>query len=215
MYKVVLFDLDGTIIDSSLGVTNSVKYALSKFGIEVKDQSELLSYMGPPLVYSFKTFHGLTEEEAKKAVSYYRETYPVKGIFENTLYPGMDEVLKELKNQGFQIGLATSKPEKFAKIILEKLGIDQYFDKICGASLDGTRSEKIDVMKYVLQELKISNNKEVLMVGDRMYDINSSNELGIDSVGVLFGFGSLEEFQKAGATYIVEHALEILNIVKK
>ena len=215
MYKIVLFDLDGTIIDSSLGVTNSVKYALSKLNIEVKSNQELLSYMGPPLLYSFQTFHGLTKEEAEKAIGYYRETYKKKGIFENTVYPGIEELLVKLKEQGFVIGLATSKPEKFAEIILEKLGIAKYFDKICGASLDQSRSEKIDVMKYVLEKLGVTNNKEVLMVGDRMYDINASNALGIDSVGVLFGFGSYEEFEKARATYIVNNALEILNIVKK
>ena len=215
MYKIILFDLDGTIIDSSLGVTNSVKYALSKLNIEVKSNQELLSYMGPPLLYSFQTFHGLTKEEAEKAIGYYRETYKEKGIFENTVYPGIEELLVKLKEQGFVIGLATSKPEKFAEIILEKLGIAKYFDKICGASLDQSRSEKIDVMKYVLEKLDVTNNKEVLMVGDRMYDINASNALGIDSVGVLFGFGSYEEFEKARATYIVNNALEILNIVKK
>ena len=215
MYKIILFDLDGTIIDSSLGVTNSVKYALSKLNIEVKNNQELLSYMGPPLLYSFQTFHGLSKEEAEIAIGYYRETYKKIGIFENTVYPGILELLTKLKEQGFIIGLATSKPEKFAEIILEKLGIDKYFDKICGASLDQSRSEKIDVMKYVLEELGVTNHKEVLMIGDRMYDINASNELGIDSVGVLFGFGSYEEFEASGATYIVNNALEILNILEK
>ena len=215
MYKIILFDLDGTIIDSSLGVTNSVKYALSKFNIEVKNNQELLSYMGPPLLYSFQTFHGLSKEDAEIAIGYYRETYKEKGIFENTVYPGILELLVKLKEQGFKIGLATSKPEKFAEIILDRLGISKYFDEICGASLDQSRSEKIDVMKYVLNKLEVTNHNEVLMVGDRMYDINASNELGIDSVGVLFGFGSYEEFKKARATYIVNNALEILNIVKK
>ena len=215
MYKIILFDLDGTIIDSSLGVTNSVKYALSKFNIEVKNNQELLSYMGPPLLYSFQTFHGLSKEDAETAIGYYRETYKEKGIFENAVYPGILELLVKLKEQGFKIGLATSKPEKFAEIILDKLGISKYFDEICGASLDQSRSEKIDVMKYVLNKLEVTNHNEVLMVGDRMYDINASNELGIDSVGVLFGFGSYEEFEKARATYIVNNALEILNIVKK
>ena len=214
MYKVILFDLDGTIIDSSLGVTNSVKYALSKFNIEVKENSELLSYLGPPLIYSFQTFHGLSYSDAERAVEYYRSTYPVKGIFENRVYPGIEELLKTLKDMGYIISLATSKPEKYAKIILEDLDLAKYFDKFCGATLDGKINEKIDVMKYTLESLGVKDYKTVLMIGDRKYDINASNELGIDSVGVLYGFGNREEFEASNAKYIVENALDILEIVK-
>ena len=214
MYKVILFDLDGTIIDSSLGVTNSVKYALSKFNIEVKENSELLSYLGPPLIYSFQTFHNLSYDDATKAVEYYRETYQLKGIYENRVYPGIEELLKTLKEKGYIISLATSKPEKYAEKILNYLDLSRYFDKFCGASLDGKINEKIDVMKYTLESLGVTDYKTVLMIGDRKYDINASNELGIDCVGVLYGFGSKEEFIKAKAKYIVENALDILNIVK-
>ncbi|HIS62752.1 MAG TPA: HAD family hydrolase [Candidatus Scybalomonas excrementigallinarum] len=211
--QYILFDLDGTITDSGLGITKSVQYALRAMGIEEENLEALKVFIGPPLKESFMEFYHMTEEDAKKAVEKYREYYKEKGIFENQLYDGIIELLKDLKQEKKTILLATSKPEVFANQILEYFNIRQYFDYVAGAELHGPRNEKLDVMKYAMELAGIEDVKKAIMIGDRKFDMESAKELGMEGIGVLFGFGDKEELQKAGATYLVEVPSEIKELV--
>ena len=142
MYNIILFDLDGTISDPGIGITNSVAYALEKFNIKVKERTELYKFIGPPLQDSFAQFYGFNEKECENAITYYREYFKERGLYENELYDGMEQLLKDIRNAGKKIILATSKPEKFAVEILEYFKIEQYFDMIAGATMDSSRSKK-------------------------------------------------------------------------
>lgn len=213
MYDVILFDLDGTLTDSGLGITNSVAYALKKYGIEVTDRTELYKFIGPPLRESFEKYYGFSAKEAEKAVEYYREYYVDKGIFENTVYFGIEDLLKEIRNSGKRAIVATSKPQVFAKRILEHFGLADYFEQITGASLDETRTKKDEVIAYVLETCDIPDRSRVLMVGDREHDILGAKKNGIDSLGVLFGYGDYTESKEAGASYIAETVKDIYPVV--
>jgi len=208
-YEYILFDLDGTLTDSSMGITNSVMYALEKYGIEVSDRSELYKFIGPPLQDSFRKYYGFSKEEAKKAVEYYREYYKDKGIFENLVYDGFEDLLKILKDNSHKLIVVTSKPEVFAKQILEHFDIGKYFTYIAGSNLDGTRIEKYEVIKYALESCSITDLSKAIMVGDREHDIIGAKKAGIDSIGVLFGYGNRDELEKAGADFIVGTVADI------
>ena len=213
-YETVLFDLDGTLTDPGEGIVNSVAYALEKYGIQVNDKKELFKFIGPPLYESFSTFYGFTEEKSREAIKLYREYYLDKGINQCKLYDGIEELLSKLKAAGFKIALATSKPEIFAHRVLENHKIDKYFDFIGGATLDEkTRSTKEQVIEYVLTNVSESNTDKIIMVGDRYFDINGAQAYNLDSVGVVFGYGSYEELKEAGATYIVNSPNEILDLL--
>ncbi|WP_289301472.1 HAD family hydrolase [Sporofaciens musculi] len=209
-YDIFFFDLDGTLTDSSLGITNSVIYALKKFGIEETDRSKLYSFIGPPLLLSFEKFYGFSKEQSMDAVRYYREYYCDRGIFENRVYDGMENVLKELKNQGKLLVVATSKPEPFARQIIEHFHLMQFFDYVAGMEMDGRRQTKEEVIRYALDTCRITDKSKVLMVGDREYDVIGAQALGIDCLGILYGFGCRDELEKAGADYIAETVEEIL-----
>lgn len=213
MYKYILFDLDGTLTNPEIGITNCVMYALEKFGIKENDRKKLHPFIGPPLTYSFQNFYGLSEEESKQAVAYYRERFSDKGLYENEIYDGVVEVLQHLKKQGKVIILATSKPEQYTIEILKHFQLDQYFDFVAGATMDGSRGEKADVIAYALEMSHIEDKTKAIMVGDRKYDILGAKENSLDSIGVLFGFGDYEELTKAGATYIAETVADILEYI--
>ena len=204
MYNIVLFDLDGTLTDPGEGITNSVAYALKKFNIEVEDRKELYNFIGPPLIDSFMKFYGMNYEDGLKAVEYYREYFGVTGIFENTMFDGIPELLDKIKKSGRKISLATSKPEQYAVRILEHFELTKYFDFIGAATMDESRSKKADVITYTLNNLGVTDKSEVVMIGDRHHDIEGANLNGLDSIGVLFGYGDRNELEKAGATYIAE-----------
>ena len=212
-YKYLLFDLDGTITNPGLGITNSVKHALEKFGITIIDQNELTKFIGPPLWDSFERYYGLSKEEAERAVLYYREYYNEKGIFENYVYNGITDLLIDFKAKNKILIIATSKPEIYARQILVYFNLDKYFYYIAGGTLDGTRVKKADIIAYALKACNIDHFDEVLMIGDREHDIIGAKTVGIDSLGVLFGYGDRNELEKAGATYIVETVSSIRNIV--
>lgn len=204
-YTTMLFDLDGTLTNPGLGITNSVAYALKKYGIDVKDRTELYKFIGPPLLNSFQDYYGFSEEQAAQAVEYYREYYQKTGIYENYVYEGISELLKELKAEGITLLVATSKPEPFARLIMEHYHLADYFTYIAGATMDNkTRVKKADVIRYAMQNCEAEDKKKLVMVGDRKHDILGAKEVGIDSVGVLFGYGDREELEQAGATYIAE-----------
>ncbi len=211
MQRIVLFDLDGTLTDPGLGITNSVIYALDKFGISVEDRSELYKFIGPPLLNSFMDFYGFDEEKASQAVTYYRELYNVTGKYENEVYAGVPEMLQKLKEQGCHLLVATSKPEFLAKDILEHFSLSQYFCVIAGSDLEGVRNTKGKVIDYALKQfakqmdISIEQIKEnAIMVGDRFHDIHGAKENEIASVGVLYGYGNREELEQAGTDYVAE-----------
>lgn len=213
MYQYILFDLDGTLTDPGLGITNGIMYALKKFNIEVEERASLYKFIGPPLLESFEKFYGLSEEECQQAVKYYREYFKPYGLYENEVYAGIEELLKTLKESGKTVLLATSKPEEFAREILRYFGLDKYFDFAAGATMDEKRVKKADVIAYALENCQVSNLSEVVMIGDREHDVLGAKEKGLDSIGVLYGYGDYEELKAAGANYIVEKPEEVLRIV--
>ncbi|MBQ3045731.1 MAG: HAD family hydrolase [Clostridia bacterium] len=213
-YETVLFDLDGTLTDPGVGITNSVAHALKKYGITVEDKTELYKFIGPPLHESFEKYYGFSREEALQAVEYYREYYRDRGIYENIVYDGVEDMLKSLCESGKKIILATSKPEVFAREILRHFNLDQYFYYAAGANLDGTRTNKAEVIEYALHEGGVSDKSTAVMVGDREHDIIGASKNGLDSIGVLFGYGSREELEAAGAAYIAATVEEINDIAR-
>lgn len=212
-YTSVLLDLDGTLIDSGEGVRESVRAALAFFGIKEDSRERLNRFIGPPLKDSFMEFYGFTPEEADRAVVKYRERYAVKGVHENEIYEGIGEVLEAWKNEDKRLCVCTSKPEIYARQILQELGLAVYFDFIGGATLDGTRNRKEEVMTYVLANLPGADVARMVMVGDRRFDIEAAKRKGLASVGVLYGYGTREELEAAGADYLVENAVELVRLV--
>jgi phosphoglycolate phosphatase len=208
--KYVLFDLDGTLTDPGPGITNSVMYALRAFGIEPPVREDLYKFIGPPLAQSFEEFYGFSPEKAREAIIKYREYYSDIGIYENELYQGMPTVLDFLKNRGYNLLVATSKLDIFARRILEHFKISEYFDFVAGADINETRSEKADVIAYALKNINNSNsNLQAVMVGDRTHDIIGAKKCGLKSVGVLYGYGNLEELTQAGADVIAAAVADI------
>ena len=177
------------------------------------DRGELYCFIGPPLIVSFRDFCGMNDEQAMEAVRLYRERYADKGLFENVPYEGIEQTLRRLKLSGRRLAVASSKPEVFASRILDKFSLSQYFDFIGGAELDGSRDDKLDVIEYTLESLGKPRCNEVLMVGDRFYDAEGAKAAGIDSMGVLYGFGSEKELVKAGTNYIAHSPQEIADII--
>lgn len=202
-WRYLLFDLDGTLTDPMLGITRSVQYALRRFGIEVDDLRTLCRFIGPPLKESFRDFYGMDDEQATRAVALTREYFAPRGIFENRLYEGIPELLTELQAAGCMLAMATSKPEPFARQIAEHFHLADRFTLIGGATMDGTRTAKRDVVRYVLGALDVEDPTAAVMIGDRRYDIEGAAAEGIASIGVLWGYGSREELAAAGAGQIV------------
>ncbi len=201
--QYLLFDLDGTLTDSRPGITRSVQYALEAFDIHVDDLDSLRPFIGPPLYESFMRFYHFSEEQAHRAVAKYREYFAEKGLFENDVYEGIIPLLQDLKAQGKTLAIATSKPTVFAQQIAEHFAFASYFEVIIGSELDGSRIHKGDVIAYALEQLKIEDKSQVVMIGDREHDIIGARQNGVVGIGVFYGYGSLEELQKAGADSIV------------
>ncbi|HEM4955236.1 TPA: HAD family hydrolase [Streptococcus suis] len=212
MYQTILFDLDGTLTDSGQGILNSVAYALEKMGIEEPDTANLNRFIGPPLYESFSRFYQLNPEDTQSAVDTFRVYFKEKGMFENHLYPGIIPLLEELRTAGKTLVIATSKPEIFAKQILEHFGIAHYFDVIAGASLDSSRISKADVIGYAINQLE-AFPKHAVMIGDREHDIEGARMHQLPAIGVLYGYGNKQEFEKAGATMIVETVQDLKRVL--
>ncbi len=211
-YTHAFFDLDGTVTNSAPGITRSVRYALDQLGIEPPPEEELTYFIGPPLLQSFCTGFGFTEEHGRKAIELYREYYRARGMLECTLYGGIIELIKTLHAHGVTLVLATCKPHVFAERILEHFGLRQYFATISGPELDGTRGEKHEVIAHALATLKIGDPKSVLMIGDRDNDVLGARHHGMDCVGAMWGFGSEEELKAAGAAYLCPTPLDVADI---
>jgi len=206
MYSYILFDLDGTLTDPGLGITNSVMYSLKKFGIEVSDRASLYRFIGPPLRESYQRFYGFSPAQAEQATAYYREYFSEKGLYENQVYPGIAQMLSSLRSAGAELILATSKPEIFATEILRHFDLEQYFSVVAGATMDASRNEKADVIAYALQTAGVRDLREAVMVGDREHDILGAKKNGLSAIGVLYGYGSAEELRRAGAIALAENS---------
>ena len=211
--KAVLFDLDGTLIDSSEGIIKSVRYALSHFGMEEPDTDRLYQFIGPPLSDSFRNLYGFSEEKALEAVEVYRQRYNRTGIFECRLYPGAEACIKALKQQGIRIGMASSKPELSCRRILEHFGILSLFDEVVGATFDGTRDRKEDVLKEAFRRWEDLSLSQMCLVGDTVFDAEGAARVGIDCIAVTYGFGNLEEMKRTGVAAVCEHIDELPELI--
>lgn len=211
MYHTLLFDLDGTIINSKEGITKSAQYALSFFDIHESDLDKLEVFIGPPLGQSFQEYYHLSDKQTKKAVTLFRERYASIGVYENEVYDGIEDLLTSLKETGKKIALATSKPENFAIAILEKYKLSSYFDLIVGSKLDGSRDSKKEVIEEVFHRLSYSetDRKECIMIGDRKHDILGAAACNIDSIGVRYGFSTGQELEETNATFVLESVQEL------
>lgn len=211
MNKTILFDLDGTLTDSGEGIINCAILALEHFGLPIPDRETLRVFVGPPLHETFIKF-GVPADKADEAVAVYRSRYVPIGMFENAPYPGIRELLDALKKQGHKLYVATSKPEWMAQEILKKFQLDSYFDLICGATMDTSRTEKSQVIAYLLEQT--GDVSHAVMVGDTKYDVIGASAHSIPTIGVSWGYGTVEDMQNAGAAaiaYTTQELLELLN----
>lgn len=205
MYQLLLFDFDGTLFDTGPGVMNCVKYALEKLGIHEEDPAHLRKFIGPPLDEMFRELYGFSQERAREAVLLYRERYQPIGIWECAPYPGMKELLVKLREAGYLLAVATSKPVPSARRILEKYSMSDHFDYVCGSEFDGTRSKKHEVVQAVLDHFGLAQTPEkVLMIGDRKYDVLGAAKCGVPCLGVEFGYPEPGELIAAGAIAVAE-----------
>ncbi len=214
-YRILLFDLDGTLTDSKEGITKSVQYALSKLGIIEDNLHNLEKFIGPPLDESFSGFYSLGKDEVRDAIKYYREYYSTKGIYENDLYPGIPELLKKLRESDKKMYIATTKPTIFAVEVLKHFNLDDYFSEIVGSFLDGRRTSKDELIKFILSRIPEVSKNKIVMIGDRRHDILGAKQTGIDSIAVSYGYGSLEELVKAEPTYIAGSIEELYQLIAK
>ena len=216
MYKVVLFDLDGTLTDSREGICKSVQHALVKMGLPAPELKELECFIGPPLKTSFREFYGIEGKDADLATSYYRERYSVVGKYENMPYPGIAKLLEVLRENGYILAVASSKPEVYVEDILKHFELYDYFHYVVGSDMEGKRGEKEDVIEEAFRRMGLSEEerkKSAVMVGDRHFDINGAKYFGIDSIGVTYGFAKDGELQEAGATYVTDTVEELKELL--
>lgn len=207
-YTHLFLDLDGTLSDSAPGILRSAQYALEAFGIHVDNLDDLLCFVGPPLEESFQEFYHLTPSQADEAVKVYRRRYEKIGVYENALYPGIPQFLDKARQAGKVLMVATSKPQRMADLVLSHFGIADRFAFVGGRE-DSSRRTKEEVIRYVMKENGLTRTEDIVMIGDRKHDVLGAKAVGLDSVGVLYGYGSRDEFQAAGATYIVDTLKEL------
>ena len=212
-YDIYLFDLDGTLTDPKIGITKSFQYALAEFGIH-EELDNLTKFIGPPLRESFGGY-GFSESDIEKAVSKFREYFVKTGMFENTVYHDIPDILQNLKDRGRTLAVATSKVTEYANRILEHFNLAQYFDFVSGDEMDGslTKHGKRDIIQIALDNLDSERKMSTVMIGDRKHDVLGANDVGIDSIGVMWScYGSRDELETSGATWIVDNANEICDI---
>lgn len=214
-YRTILFDLDGTLTDSSPGILNSVKYALEKMNWEIPDDAVLNKFLGPPLTDSFAEFCGMDGERSYNAAAIYRERYRDYCVIENSLYDGIYDVLEQLSGAGKILAVATTKPKNMAEKIISHFGIRKFFTAVCGAAPDGANGKKADIIRNALAACGEDDLEQALMIGDRFYDIEGARTVGIASVGALYGYGSRSELEEAGADYIASEPKDIVKIILK
>lgn len=213
--NTILFDLDGTLIDSSEGIIKCVLYTLDFYGIKEPDTAKLYRFIGSPLSESFERYYGFSHEKAYEAVQKYRERYNKTGIFECKLYPGVEKCIRTLKEQGYRIGMASSKPEVSCRRILEHFGILPLFDDVVGATFDGTRDKKSEILKEVMRRWSHIPKSEMCLIGDTMFDVNGAKELGIFCIAVSYGFGDVEEMKAAGVAGMCDSLEQLPELLRK
>ena len=212
MAKSILFDLDGTLTDPGMGITNSAMYALEQLHLPVPPRTELYKFIGPPLRDSFREFYGMNDAEADEAIRLFRVYFADRGLHENELYEGVVPMLKALDESGFHLVLATSKPEQWAKVILDHFGLSRYIRDAAGATMDHSRSAKADVIAYALERFGV-DPADAVMVGDRKHDMEGGRANGLPGVGVTYGYGDRAELTAAGAAAIADTPAELLTIL--
>lgn len=210
-YKNLLFDLDGTITDSTEGIVNSIKYALSKLDFSDYDENVLKKFIGPPLTDSYKKYFGMNDKEASDGLFFFREYFEKRGMYENRLYPKTDDLLKSLNEYGYKIFLATSKPKLYAEKILKYFDIHKYFYCVCGCPMKEDGITKTDIIKSALMHAKAENLSDSVMIGDTKYDILGAKNCQIDSIAVLYGIG--EEYELCDATYKVKSVSDLKKLL--
>ncbi len=214
-YETILFDLDGTLTDPFEGITRSIQYALERMGAGVPVAEDLKWCIGPPLWESFRVLIGTEDQvELDKAVAFYRERYTVTGLFENTLIDGIEELLAALVQSGCQLHVCTSKPHVYAEKIVAHFGLLPFFGKVFGSELDGTRSQKTDLIAHILKTEALDHSATV-MIGDRKHDLIGANANSVTSIGVLWGYGSRDELQSEHPALIAEVPIAIHQWLKK
>lgn len=211
-FDAVLFDFDGTVADTGVGVFNSIRFAIAAIGCKPISEKRLRTFIGPPIYDSFKRELDLNDEQCELAVKKYREMYSKSGIFQLEMYDGIEELMRELKENGIKVAIASSKPEHFVARLLDFLKIKELIDFVSCPETDETHREKYELINSAAEYFGIEK-KRILMVGDRLFDINGANLAGVKSVGVTFGYGSRKELENAGATYIASSANEIRDII--
>lgn len=204
--KAILFDLDGTLTDSGEGIIKCAKLALERLCIPIPDEKTMRSFVGPPLSDSFRRC-GVPAESVDEAIRLYRSRYLTVGKFENFPYPGIREMLETLLRSGHRLFVATSKPETTAQEVLEHFALDSYFERICGATMDGSRSTKSDVIAYLLSQ--IGSLENTVMVGDTAFDVIGAAAHHIPTIGVNWGYGTVDSMKEAGAAAIVNTVSEL------
>ena len=217
-YKYVLFDLDGTISESALGIRKSLEHTISALGGDMPDLSDYTLYIGPPLLDTFRNLCQFSEEKSREGVEIYRAYYDENGKIKNKLYDGIKEVLKILKENNCKIAVCSSKYEKFACEIIEILGVSEYFDAICGSTLDGSRKDKKDLIPYAVDSLggDFENEKEtVVMLGDTYFDARGARQCGVDFVGVEYGYGDIQQMKDEGAEVFAKTPLDIIDLLSE
>ena len=215
MFRYVIFDFDGTVVDTGEGILKSLQYSFEQMGREVPDMSDLKRFIGPPIHYSFTHYYGVSEEEVGEYIKKYRERYTVKGIYECELYNGMISLIDSLKAEGVKVGIASSKPLRLIYNVADHLGITEKFDAVVGVRMDDSRhSTKTGLILEAMELLGAEDKNEVLMVGDRLYDIEGAKGADVKSCGVLWGYGSEEEFREYEADFTVKEAKDVLELVK-
>ena len=212
-WQAVLFDLDGTLTDPKLGITRSIQYALRKRGITPPAADALEPFLGPPLLQSFRERMGFDESEARRAVEDYREYFSQAGLYENEVYEGIPDLLRELRASGVRVGLATSKPMVFAERILEHFDLARHFDLVVGSHLDGTHVEKAEIVATALAGVSGILPERVVMVGDRMHDVQGARANGIDAIAVMYGYGTREELAASSPTSLCESVDELRRLL--
>ncbi len=214
MFRYVIFDFDGTVVDTGEGILKSLQYSFEQMGREVPDMSDLKKFIGPPIHYSFTHYYGVSEEEVGEYIKKYRERYTVKGIYECELYGGIPELIDALKRRGIKVGIASSKPLRLIYNVADHLGITEKFDAIVGVRMDDSNhSSKTGLILEAMELMGADDKNEVLMVGDRLYDIEGAKGAGVKSCGALWGYGSQEEFRQYEADFIVGQAKDVLDLV--
>lgn len=207
--KTVLFDLDGTLSNSKEGITKSAQYALHHFGIEEPDLDKLEFFIGPPLTYTFETHYGMDPETAVAATAKYRERYHEIGIYECHMYEGVETLLQHLREKGYRIGMASSKPEESCRTILKYFGILEYFDDVTGATMDGRIATKAEVLREALRRMEEQDQSRVVLIGDTRFDVEGAGEVGIPCIGITYGFGSRAELEESGAIAVFDTLEEV------